>query len=305
MAENRNEWVAGPIEVRKGLVLYKKRSSPYYFARLRDTQTRRYVVRSTKRKTEMDARRAAEEWAVEFYLKAPAIPRSMTFEAYADRFIRSAVADSKSGARSPRYAKDARNILDNKEWGLLASFASKDVRSLTTTDWYQAMQAVLERRPDLSSSTHIQRKSIYRKVMTQAVMEGVISAVPDTPLLMKKKTTARPFFRFDPLVSKEDDQYQLVLRTAKQLAETGAKVRGVPITDELYDLILFTTHSFVRPTYSELYALKHSDVMVSANPKRLVTDNQERQNRLQKRRHDGGCCECLQAHPGSPQRLQC
>ena len=47
-------------------------------------------------------------------------------------------------------------------------------------------------------------------------------------------------------------------------------VRGVPVTEELYDLILFCVHSFVRPTVSELYALKHSDVGFSEDPKGLL-----------------------------------
>lgn len=34
------------------------------------------------------------------------------------------------------------------------------------------------------------------------------------------------------------------------------------MTEELYDLILFTVHSFVRPMTTELYALKHNDVSI-------------------------------------------
>ena len=54
------------------------------------------------------------------------------------------------------------------------------------------------------------------------------------------------------------------------MAREGVIVRGVPVTDELYDIILFLTHSFVRPIVSELYAIKHNDVTVAENPKRLI-----------------------------------
>ena len=47
-------------------------------------------------------------------------------------------------------------------------------------------------------------------------------------------------------------------------------IRGVPVTEELYHRILFCVHSFVRPTVSELYALKHSDVGFSEDPKGLL-----------------------------------
>ena len=45
---------------------------------------------------------------------------------------------------------------------------------------------------------------------------------------------------------------------------------GVPVTDELYDLILFVAHSFVRPTLTELYALRHNDIEIANSPKRLL-----------------------------------
>ena len=54
------------------------------------------------------------------------------------------------------------------------------------------------------------------------------------------------------------------------MAREGVVVRGVPVTNELYDIILFLTHSFVRPVVSELYAIKHNDVTVAENPKRLI-----------------------------------
>jgi len=54
------------------------------------------------------------------------------------------------------------------------------------------------------------------------------------------------------------------------LASGEQKIRHVQITDELYDLILFVTHTFVRPTTNELYALRHADIQVAENPKRLL-----------------------------------
>ena len=54
------------------------------------------------------------------------------------------------------------------------------------------------------------------------------------------------------------------------MASERPQIRGVAVTDELYDLILFVTHSFVRPTITELYALRHNDVTVAENPKRLL-----------------------------------
>ena len=44
----------------------------------------------------------------------------------------------------------------------------------------------------------------------------------------------------------------------------------MPVTDELYDLVLFVVHSFVRPIATERYALKHHDITVADDPKRLI-----------------------------------
>jgi hypothetical protein len=109
----------------------------------------------------------------------------------------------------------------------------------------------------------------FRNVLKVAREDGVIDDVPDTPRT-KQKDNPRPFFRFYPLVPKERDTYKTLLRTAKTLCDGTTKIRGAPITAELYDLILFVAHSFVRPTTTELYALRHNDVQVAEEPKRLL-----------------------------------
>lgn len=53
------------------------------------------------------------------------------------------------------------------------------------------------------------------------------------------------------------------IRDAKNL-------RIVPITSELGDLIVFAVNTFVRPTTTELYALKHEDITIADNPRRLL-----------------------------------
>ena len=73
-----------------------------------------------------------------------------------------------------------------------------------------------------------------------------------------------------PLVSKKDDAYKKVLETATAMAKEGLIVRGVPVTEELYDIVLFLVHSFVRPIVTELYAIKHSDITVADSPDRLI-----------------------------------
>jgi hypothetical protein len=106
-------------------------------------------------------------------------------------------------------------------------------------------------------------------VLKVARDEGVIDALPSTPRT-RQKDNPRAFFRFHPLVPKERDTYKKLLDTAKKMAAEHLTIRGVTVTDEMHDMILFVTHSFVRPTITELYAIRHSDVQVAEGPKRLL-----------------------------------
>ena len=54
---------------------------------------------------------------------------------------------------------------------------------------------------------------------------------------------------------------------AVAIRQIGCDVAGEK--SELH-LILFCVHSFVRPTSSELYALKHNDITIEKDPKRLL-----------------------------------
>lgn len=131
------------------------------------------------------------------------------------------------------------------------------------------MDHLTKKRPDLTASTKNTIMAAFRNVLKTARDDGAIDVIPNTPRA-KQRDNPRPFFRFYPLVSRKDDVYKKVLDTAKQMAREGVTVRGITVTDELYDLILFLAHSFVRPIVSEVYAIRHSDVTVAKNPKRLI-----------------------------------
>ena len=60
------------------------------------------------------------------------------------------------------------------------------------------------------------------------------------------------------------------MKGVKDMIGKAVDVRGFEVDEELYDLMLFLTHSFVRPTMTELYAIKHSDVTIADDPKRLI-----------------------------------
>ena len=261
------------IKIRRGLAIYKINASPFYLARvLNPARNPKYLVRSTKEQSRIQARIVAEELAQAIHNANPitVVLRDKTFRYYAEIALKSAQSDVDRGSRNPLYAKDLKYNLFAKNYGLDAFFGGKDIRQITVKDYSDFSRALMVSIPDLSSSVHGALRSAFRNVMKVALYDGVISQVPAPPKLNEGKHSARPFFRFSPLVSKEQDQYQNLIRTAQRIENESHIVRGVPITKELRDIILFTTHSFVRPTVSELYALTHQDVTIEENPQRLL-----------------------------------
>ena len=257
------------IRVRRGVALYQTHASPYYFARILDPRTQRYKVRSTKETSRVEARKAAEELAHEIMCPDAPADHEFSFKTYAHRFIQKGKQLAESGERNKNYIRTTRLFLDNDDWGLVRHFGTRDVRELTTRDWQLFIEKLGRKRSDLSSSTRNMLMATFRNVLKVARDDGLIDFVPATPR-QRQQDNPRSFFRFVPLVEPERDEYQKLLEGAKKLADDHAIVRGVEVTRELYDLILFCVHSFVRPTTTELYALKHNDITIEKDPKRLL-----------------------------------
>ena len=87
---------------------------------------------------------------------------------------------------------------------------------------------------------------------------------------LSKRTTPAHFY-VSIRSSRQMKMPKLKLRqTASDLADEGVLIRGVPITQELHDLIKFVLGSFVRPIVTELYAIRHSDITLAQKPRRLL-----------------------------------
>lgn len=260
------------IKLGKGLAIYKVGASPYWQCRMRIPSTRGYLCRSTHETTRIDARTAAEELYVSVLQRhvVPEVRRERTFDYFADKLIKKQYELAKRGVRSLKLAQGDEWLINNETAGLLKYFSGRDITQIRTKEVNAYLEFVKETRAEpFAFSTYSNRISCLRKVLKVARDEGVIETVPDTPR-PPKKDNPRHFFRFAPLVSAEEDEYQTVLDTAKQMAQEQVQVRGTLITLELYDLILFLMHTFVRPTVSELYSLRHRDITIATNPKRLI-----------------------------------
>jgi hypothetical protein len=240
-----------------------------WYVRIWDRRTKKYLVKSTGEDSSIKARAVAQELALSMLRSEPVIESRFTFRHFALKLLHKSRLQGKAGDRSDGYVKSIHWAVQNEDWGLLRHFGEMDVRTLKTNTYQDYITDLGKKRPDLASSSKNTLMAAFRNVLKIARDEGVIDNIPATPRV-KIKDNPRPFFRFAPLVAKDDDAYQKLLKAVKQMAGQGVQVRGLMVDDEFYDLLLFLTHSFVRPIMSELYAIKHADVAVANDPRRLI-----------------------------------
>ena len=258
------------IILRRGLAIYKTFATPFYQVRIRDTVAGKYIVRSTKETARIKARIAAEELARDMLGKIPAVPKHLSFEHYAQLYVGQIRQDVARGQKAKSAIKNAIAPIENPTWGLVKYFGRRNVKDIASHDYTSYIRWFLEKRPDITSSSIAKSTSVFRSILRVALFDGVVHNIPETPKMVATKPAALTFFRFHPLVSKEKDDVVRMLDEARRMETVGTIVRGIKVTEELHDIILFTLYSFVRPTTTELYSLRHADVTVEENPARLL-----------------------------------
>lgn len=192
VAKSRNALSEEIILISRGIAIYKVGASPYWQCRVRDTRTKKYVVRSTKETSRIKARLAAEEIAADLRGSVKRVEREFTFEAYGKRMIQKADRMVANGERHTNYARDIRYCLENEAWGLYRQLGTKDVREIRTRDYQQAMEKIQADRPDLSTSTRNILTTTFRNVLKVARDDGAIDAVPATPRARQKDAPRCP-----------------------------------------------------------------------------------------------------------------
>jgi hypothetical protein len=74
MAKSIHRIRGGIIKIRRGLAIYQTYASPFWNARILDSNAKKYIVRSTKERSRIAARKAAEELDADFKSKQPVVP---------------------------------------------------------------------------------------------------------------------------------------------------------------------------------------------------------------------------------------
>jgi hypothetical protein len=258
------------LRIQKGLAIYQVNASPYWYARVRDPSTKRHIVRSTKETSQLKAGKIAEELFLSVLRNSPlAVPKDRTFGYFADELISQEKLRGERGEIHKRLWANTSFYLHHKVWGVTQRFNKVDIGTITTTDYLAYLEWVRTKDSTLKPASMNHLSSAFSKVLTLAQSRGALVTVPALPRT-SRQDNPRPYFRFYPLVSKEDDEYQKLLVTAKEMASEKVRVRETIVTDELYDMIMFLVHSFLRPIETEFYALKHKHVSITDDPRALL-----------------------------------
>jgi hypothetical protein len=259
----------GAVKLYRGVSIYQVDGSKNWYVRIWNREKQRYIVKATGQTSAAKAREVALSHALTLLRDQPVVEPEFTFRQFAIKCISKNQSLVKKGERNSNYGRVITWVIQNEDWGLMRKFGPRDVRKIKTRDFQDYIEDLSSKRPDLSPSTKNTILAGFRNVLKIARDDGVLDRLPDTPRT-KQKDNPRPFFRFYPLVSANEDADLKLRQAAIDMAEENVIVRGVPVTYELHDLIRFVLHTFVRPTVTELYALRHNDIRFATNPTRLI-----------------------------------
>ena len=178
-----------------------------------------------------------------------------TFHACAQHLMRQQETLVATGQRDERInIEDGRKLKSD----ILPYFGMMGVSSITasTLDDYIAS---LGKRKKLTPSTISKHLVVIRKVLTEGQKRGYIKSLPPFPVI-RRKDNPRPYFT--------TEEYRKLRSVAKRLASEEIAVRGVALTEEIYNFIVFGMNVFVRP--SDLKLLRNRDLEVVRDERRGI-----------------------------------
>ena len=174
--------------VRRGVSLYKVGASPYWYVRIWNSSTAKYIVRSTKETSRIVAAEVAEELYSDLKQKKflDDIPRAKTFIFFAEKLINQQRRLA-GKTRSVAFASDDEKLLKRKNDGIIDYFYKRDISLIRTSDITEYFNVLDDNRDKpLSASSKNKHNIIIKKVLRLAYDDGVIQTIPPSPKIERK-----------------------------------------------------------------------------------------------------------------------
>ncbi|MDC0499710.1 integrase [Paracoccaceae bacterium] len=251
--------------VRRGVSLYKVGASPYWYARIWNSSVGKYIVRSTKETSRLVAAEVAEELYSDLKQKKflDEVPRTKTFIYFAEKLIKQQRRLA-GKIRSSAFASDDEKLLKRNGDGIIDYFYKRDITLIRTSDITEYFNLLDDNRTKpLSASSKNKHNIIIKKVLRLAYDDGVLQTIPPSPKIERKD---------NPRVSFSEEQYSSFLKGISSAIKRKDTVRGNVISDEFYYFVLLLVHSYLRPTRTEAFGLKHHDIEIKDNPPHIQLD---------------------------------
>jgi len=261
------------------LTIYKLEASCYWWVRYYTDG--KIVRRSTKTEDKNQAYKFAKQFYDDLNLRRAqglALTTRSRFDICASAML---VAMNAQLARG-EITKPTYDITDYRLRKIvLPIFGERDLADIN----YEALEHYLNKlshhEPKLSPSTISSYMKLVRKVLNYAYKRELIKAVPHFPTVATPDNP-RGYFnvreyellwrRARELIGKRFDLRKLKNRKGEEeLAEyfeagtttEGRKIRSIQISDEINELIVFMTNSYIRPT--DIKNMKHKHVEILRN----------------------------------------
>jgi hypothetical protein len=239
------------------LTIYKMAASPFWYARYYEDG--KIVRRSLKVADKKEAINAAKKVFVDLkHRKMNNLPFTKTsgFEVCARGLAKENDARFKRGELSKQKISYDAGRLESDLLPHFGKYEIADIDYSVISDYINKLST-----PDrpLTINTLKIHLSHIKTILMYAQRVGVITGLPAFPRL-KTIDTARPWFN-----SAEYGALHSVCRSRigtkiRVDSKAGKFLRNVEITQEVYDLIIFMTNSFIRPT--DIKVLQHKHVAI-------------------------------------------
>ena len=264
----------------KKLTIYQLAASPFWWVRYYADS--KIVRRSTKTDNKAEALKFAKGFYEELIIKRRqglALSSKSSFEGCAQAFV----TDLQSRvARGEVTATTASNAGYRLNKSVLPYFGLQDIAHIDYGMLQTYLQHLSKQKPPLSLSTIRSYVKLVRSVMQSAVRKKLITQIPEFPRI-SSDDNPRGYFtvsEYRKLWSRARAMRGQVIELRKVMNKAGTEatqyaqqgklkvgrlIRRVHMTEDLYQLIVFMTNSFIRPTDIKHLQHKHVEIVHGEN----------------------------------------
>lgn len=265
----------------KKLTIYKSNASPFFWVRY--YANGKILRKSTKTESKRDAIAFAKNFYDEINFKRSmnlALTNSNTFYATSLAMLKSMEAQVARGELTHDTYQNSQYRLEKH---IFPFFGAKEMSDIHFEDLDAFLNHMSVQKPRLTASTISGYMKLVKKVFLYAHQRRFIEYIPAFPKI-KGEHNPRGYFniseyrrlwsrarkligkRFEYRVLKDSNGVETVGRYYTEgVCVDGRLIRKITITQELVELIVFMTNSFIRPTDIKNIQHKHVEVIEEGN----------------------------------------